>query len=413
MKLTLKNPIWNVNDNNYIIIIIFLAPILNFLSGLDIDIYSPSMPAIANYFHATIQATKNTITFNIIGLTCGAILWGILIDIVGRKRILLFSLCLYLIATLSSNYSHTINQFAILRFIQGFSISAMVVGSRALVVDNIIDHRYALAIVYTSIGYSLGPMLGPFIGCMLQYYIGWNASFVLLVLCSGFLILIMFAFLKENKNIFHPRDTKNIFSIFIDMLQHKQFMSGVFICSLIQIQIMIYPTMGPFIIENILHQSAITYGNSASLIAASYFFGTLCNIFGLKITTPRNMCYLGYAVFLLALITCYCFSIFFSLHLATLAIPLSLVCISGGIISTNILGDNLKHFPKRVGVAMAIQTPMLLLVTSLGIASLCHIHLSSLSSLFVILSILGLLQMVLFLFGYTYIFQKRQHQPLK
>ena len=42
-------------------LIVVLAPLLNFLSGINIDMYSPSMPAITRYFDTTTIATKNTI----------------------------------------------------------------------------------------------------------------------------------------------------------------------------------------------------------------------------------------------------------------------------------------------------------------------------------------------------------------
>jgi len=80
MKKYLNYPIVNLKSETYLTLIVLLAPLLYFLSGINVDIYSPSMPTIASYFHASIVATKNTISITVLGWAIGGLTFGILID---------------------------------------------------------------------------------------------------------------------------------------------------------------------------------------------------------------------------------------------------------------------------------------------------------------------------------------------
>jgi len=62
MKKYLEQPVIAINNKTYLSLIVLLSPLLNFLSGINIDIYSPSMPSIATYFDVSVIATKNMIT---------------------------------------------------------------------------------------------------------------------------------------------------------------------------------------------------------------------------------------------------------------------------------------------------------------------------------------------------------------
>lgn len=404
MKKYLDKSIIEIDSNAYLLLIVFLAPLLNFLAGINIDIYSPSMPAIASYFNASIMATKNTISITLLGWTIGALFTGILIDSLGRKKILVYCLFFYVIASLFALLCHTIHQLMIVRFIQGFTISAITIGCRALIVDIITGPRYPIAILYTSLGYGLGPIIGPFIGGILQHYVGWHANFIALAVIGAFLLFILFIFINESIPKRQPLILKHISSSCLSVIMHRKFISGVIISGLIQIQLMIYPTLGPFIVEGILHRNVLVYGNTALIIGASYLVGTLICRFLLKYITPKNVCYFGYVVLIVGLSLAYVFAILFTLGLATVMLPIILICISAGMVFVNIMGANLRQFPNNVGISMAIQTSLLLLISSAGIFIISHIHIINLLQLALIFSVLIVLELFIFFFGYRKIF---------
>jgi len=404
MKKYLYHPIIQLDKDTYLTLIVFLAPFMNFLSGINIDIYSPSMPSIVSYFNATIIATKNTISVTVLGWTIGAIFFGILIDSIGRKKILVYGILFYVIASMSARWCSTIHQLMIVRFIQGFMISTISVGSRALILDNITGERYAIAILYTSIGYGLGPLIGPFIGGILQHYFGWQANFIALAIFAVILLFVSVFFIEESIPQKQPLILRQVTKKCIAVLRHRKFIAGVIIGGLIQIQIMLYPTLGPFIVENILHRSVLVYGNTALAVGGSYLVGTLINRALLKYILPKQVCYVGFVVLLMGLLVSYLFAEIWVINLATVMIPIILFCVGAGLIYANVLGTNLKQFPNDAGIAMAILISLLLLVAAIGIFIISHIHIVGLFQLSIIFSVLVFLEILIFFSSYRSLF---------
>lgn len=389
MKKYFDQPLIPLRENIYLCLLTFLAPLLNFLPGINIDMYAPSMPAIANYYVVSALVVKNTIAVSILGLAIGCLLFGVLMDRIGRKRSLVIGLFLYMVVSFFAAWSSTIVILMMLRFIQGVSIAAVVVGCRTIIVDNMTDKRYAITFLYASIAYGLGPIVGPFIGGVLQYHYGWQANFIAFGIVSLVLLLLLIFFLKESLPPEKPPlRLKNISSQYLRILQHTSFMVGVFIIAITQIELMIYPTLGPFIVENILHRNALTYGNSALAVGGSYLVGAMINRGLIKYIRPRSICNLGLSIMVLAVIVAYLFSWLSPLALITVVVPLILIGLGNGLFSSHVMGTNLLFFAQNAGMAMAIQASLLILLTAVGIFGLSHLditHLLALSYLYTVL----------------------------
>lgn len=400
MKRYLDHPIISTKTSSYLTFLIVIAPLLNFLSGINIDLYAPSMPSITHYFSTTVAATKNTITMAVFGMTIGCLVFGSIIDSIGRKRTLVFGIFLYVIASFLAPLSRTIFELMIFRFIQGAMVSSISVGCRALIIDNFSGKQYAIAILYTAITYGLGPIIGPFIGGLLQHNFGWKANFVLLGIVAGVLLLLLLLFIKESlieRQSFAMRD---VFKQYLKVLQHKQFIAGVVVGGFLNVFILIYPVIAPFVVENVLHYSVLVYGNTALLAGASYLSGALINRFLLHFMMPRKVCDIGYVVLVMGMLSAYVFAFWWHLNLASLMIPIIFLGVGCGLVYPNVLAANLRQFPKNVGVAMAIQVSLITLITSLSIFLISHVTVKGLLSLAVIYTILVVLVVVIYVGRY-------------
>lgn len=404
MKHYLRNPVFRLKSETYLIFIMLLAPLLNFLSGINLDIYSPSMPIIATTFHTSVTAVKDTITSSLIGWTCGALFFGILIDSLGRKKVLIYGLSIYVIASFLAPLCHTIHLLMAVRLVQGFTVAALTIGCRAIVVDNITGHRYMVAILYTSVGYGLGPIVGPFIGGILQHYIGWEANFIALAVISSALLLTLFLLLDERMPEFQPLNIKDVTKRFRAVFKNKLFVAGITIGGILQIQMMLYAALGPFVVENTLHKSAIVYGNCALVAGVGYLIGTLGGRLLLIRMHPKTVCYVGFGVLAAALIAAYGFAAFTPLGLVTITLPMTVICISSGLIFPSIIAANIRLFPKNVGACMAVQSTTILLVGALGIFIASHLSIVNLFQFANLFLVLALAHAVLFFLVYRKIF---------
>lgn len=64
------------------------------------DVYLPAMPELADYYRTSAVAVGASLTAGMLGLASGQILIGPLSDKFGRKKLLLLSMALFVIASL-------------------------------------------------------------------------------------------------------------------------------------------------------------------------------------------------------------------------------------------------------------------------------------------------------------------------
>jgi DHA1 family bicyclomycin/chloramphenicol resistance-like MFS transporter len=108
------------------------------------------------------------------------IIIGPLSDRYGRRKVVLGSLGLFLLATIGTLLAPNATLFLIFRMAQAVIAAGMVL-SRAVVRDMVSDAEAASMIGYVTMGMSLVPMIGPVIGGLLDEAFGWQANFALLL----------------------------------------------------------------------------------------------------------------------------------------------------------------------------------------------------------------------------------------
>src|SRR3990167_2110892 len=332
MKNFLNKSVIQLNVENYLKLLIVIVPLLNFLPGLTFDLYTPSMPALAHYFLTSVAIVKNTVTATLIGFAIGGFLNGIVLDILGRRRIILFGLFLYVVASIMAIFCHSIGQLLLIRFIQGFLASAFTIGCRAIIIDKLKGHQFNVAMLYTSLAYGIGPIIGPFIGGILQHHLGWKANFIAYGI-MGFLFLCLYAlFVSESI----PKKTGfsigRLYKTYKELLSHRVFIVSIFLVCCCQIQLLLYSTVGAFLVENILHRTAIVYGNTALLSGLCYFSGTLTNRFLIKKWHVHHLSQIGIILLAISSAIQMLLAHFGKFDLVNLIIPIMMICYCLGII---------------------------------------------------------------------------------
>jgi MFS transporter, DHA1 family, multidrug resistance protein len=105
------------------------------ISGLSIDIYAPSLPAVTQYFNVDQSLVQLSITTYVIGYAVAQLFAGALSDRVGRKQPLVIAAALFTVISFIIPYSQTIYQLQLLRFLQGVAVACINVPIRAVISD--------------------------------------------------------------------------------------------------------------------------------------------------------------------------------------------------------------------------------------------------------------------------------------
>ncbi|MEZ5499943.1 MAG: MFS transporter [Steroidobacteraceae bacterium] len=147
------------------------------MGALTMDIYMPAIPTMAAELGVAIVKVNNTISSFLIGYAIGQFFGGLLSDQVGRKRIGLTGLGIYVAACLLVVAAPNIEAITWLRAIQALGVGFSSVACLALVRDiydpAVLGRRLATVTVIML----AAPLLAPAAGTLLMS-IGWRSIFV-------------------------------------------------------------------------------------------------------------------------------------------------------------------------------------------------------------------------------------------
>lgn len=167
------------------------------LSALTMNIFLPSLPGMAAWFDAPYALMQLSVALYL-GLSAVLqILIGPISDRFGRRKVLIGSLILFLIATAGTLLAPNATVFLGFRMAQAVIAAGMVL-SRAVVRDMVADAEAASMIGYVTMGMSIVPMIGPVIGGFLDELIGWQANFGLLLLLGLVVLALTWSDLGET-----------------------------------------------------------------------------------------------------------------------------------------------------------------------------------------------------------------------
>ena len=167
------------------------------LSALTMNIFLPSLPAMAKWFDVPYGLMQQSVPLYL-GLSAALqVVIGPMSDRYGRRKVLLWSLWLFLFATIGTLAAPNATVFLTCRMAQAVIASGMVL-SRAIVRDITTDAQAASMIGYVTMGMSLVPMVGPVIGGWLDDTFGWQANFALLLILGIGVLALVWADLGET-----------------------------------------------------------------------------------------------------------------------------------------------------------------------------------------------------------------------
>ena len=170
------------------------------LSALTMNIFLPSLPGMAAYFDAPYALMQLSVALYLALSAVLQVLIGPISDRYGRRKVLLWSIVLFLIATVGTLLAQTATTFLIFRMAQAV-IAACMVLSRAVVRDMVPDAQAASMIGYVTMGMSIVPMIGPVIGGVLDETFGWHANFALLLGLGLVTLALVWADLGETATL--------------------------------------------------------------------------------------------------------------------------------------------------------------------------------------------------------------------
>lgn len=165
----------------YVYLIVFLG-LLSAFGPFVIDMYLPALPEMAEVFHCDSSIVQLGLTFCMIGLAAGQLLFGPASDKYGRKAVLVFSLIIFVVASVICCFSTSVVAFTAARLLQGIGGAGGIVLSRSIAADIYSGRELAKLIAILSAINNLAPVAAPVAGGGVAHEWGWQGIFVILLI---------------------------------------------------------------------------------------------------------------------------------------------------------------------------------------------------------------------------------------
>jgi putative MFS transporter len=181
---------------------IFSLPVIVGALGFFVDIYDlllfnivrkSSFRDLGVAEDAMKDVGESIISWQMIGLTIGGILWGIMGDKKGRKSVLFGSILLYSLATIANGFVQTVEQYTWLRFIAGLGLAGELGASITLTSELLPKEKRGIAAAIIATSGVMGTITAYFVHYLsgedwrLCYFIGGGMGLALLFLRIGVL----------------------------------------------------------------------------------------------------------------------------------------------------------------------------------------------------------------------------------
>lgn len=346
----------NTTNTVYNISLKLLLPLLASimaLSPLAIDMYLPAMPILAEYLSTDMPMVQNSLSIYLFGYALGLVLFGPMADKYSRRKMVIFGISGFLLASLFLPFVSNIEQFLTLRFAQAFVSS-----SATVVIPSAIREYYqkntAKGLSYVSMIMMLAPMIAPTIGSMLLAVHSWQMIFYVLSSYSIVILVLAFKFLPEAlRNNTSEEKEISFLSRYKVVFSNGEARLDIVSSMMISFAFFAYLTAIPFVYLTVFQVSefsfSVLFGITVIALMSSHFINTRL------IVRKGSRKMLAYGLI------CALFASISLLVVNYLSLPLTYTVLSilplmGGISMVSVNSDALViiKFPDNSGTATAV-----------------------------------------------------------
>ena len=174
------------------------------VGALATTMFVPSMPSIASDLRSSYAAVQVGLSGFLVVTALVQLASGPMSDFWGRRPVLIWSLVVFLAGSVLCTVAGGIEAFLTGRLLQGAGAAGIVM-SRTIVRDLFERDRAASMIGYVTMAMAVAPMIGPWLGGVIDEAVGWRGTFVVLaVFGAATLTAFMFDLPETNRDLGRP-----------------------------------------------------------------------------------------------------------------------------------------------------------------------------------------------------------------
>jgi DHA1 family bicyclomycin/chloramphenicol resistance-like MFS transporter len=251
-------------------------PLLVAMSGLgpmSMQALMPALPALAAYFREDIAVAQLAISLYLVGLAFSQLVVGPLSDRYGRRPVILIGLALMVVSSGVGIFAVTLQQVVAARIVQAFGAAAGLAVGRAMIRDLYERDRAASMIGIVVGSMMIAPMIGPFLGGVLETAYGWRSIFWFLGLVSLVIFIWAWLTLPETLRVQSGPNAAGFLQDVRALISTPQYHGFVIGQALSAATFFVFASGGAYVAILQMGRSSAEYGAWFALSAVGYMAG--------------------------------------------------------------------------------------------------------------------------------------------
>lgn len=225
------------------------------------DMIQPGMLTVVEQFNAGIEWVPTSMTAYLAGGMFLQWLLGPLSDRIGRRPVMLAGVVWFVVTCLATLLAQTIEQFTLLRFLQGISLCFIGAVGYAAIQESFEE---AVCIKITALMANvalIAPLLGPLVGAAWVHAAPWQGMFVLFALLAAFSFFGLFRAMPETATRLGEKlSFKGLWRDYVEVMKNVRFVAGALAIGFVSLPLLAWIAQSPIIIISGEQLSSYEYG---------------------------------------------------------------------------------------------------------------------------------------------------------
>lgn len=367
------------------------------LSYFAADIYLPALPTLKQVFSTNASGIQLTVSVYLFGMVVAQLLAGAFAEALGFKKVLLWLMFLFVLATVGCLFSTQLWMLYLSRFLQALGAGGMAVIGRASFFKFLPKEQAArLFMAILPIVNSSSPAIAPSIGGMLTHHFGWHSVFIFLFVAS-LLAIFGIAQMYPATKPEHELQLSTVMRHYWQVISHRTNLAHSLMVSCLFALYYSYMVEVPFIFHA-HHYSLRQIGFSSFGLATAFLVMSQVNSRLANRVPDRLLFALGFGLIFISVLLLLLQGLFTSVWLIPVALASTLYAAGIAFVNPLAVTQVISRMPEHTGYASSLIGAIALMGAALG-AKIVHFFaqgsLTRLSLYMLTLASLSLLAMFL------------------
>jgi DHA1 family bicyclomycin/chloramphenicol resistance-like MFS transporter len=257
-------------------LVVFILSLLLGLQPVTTDLYLPALPALTEGFAASLSQAQLTLSALLLAFGVSQLIWGPLSDRFGRRPILLWGLGAYVLASVLSTLSTSMNGLILARAVQGAAMGAAVMCARAIVRDLYHPRDGARVMSKSLTGLGVIACCSAPLGGLLTAQLGWRAALLSLTVFGALTLLVVAFCFQETLTKKNPQalQLRSLGTTWRQILGHPTFWAFSTLSVASYGGLFTFLASSSFVFIKVLHLALPAYGGVMFGVSFTYILGT-------------------------------------------------------------------------------------------------------------------------------------------